>query len=284
MKTNFIKTKYGNFAVKNFSASPSSKKGIIFFSGLGVNSAIYDYFNLANNIKNECANLNIICADMLNCRLSSKSSNQNRNINQISTELNRLCNELQLEKLIIVCHSFSAIYLLNIINNPQSFISNYQINGLVTIDPTNPQFMLENSYIFNEMLSEEIKNKKLVQNGKSPDIRLDDVNPLLPDKLKKDCLSLYRSLSGNDQLIAEITNAKDSINKVVSLTVPNALPTLCFISTLNSNEYTENNPYFNKNKLSMEVKLNGHHYLHWLFPEVISRNITEFSLNLLENN
>lgn len=144
--------------------------------------------------------------------------------------------------------------------------------------------MLKNSYVFNEMLSEEMKNKKLVQNGKSPDIRPDDVNPLLPDKLKKDCLFLYRSLSGNNQLIAEITNAKESVNKIASFTVPDALPTLCFISTLNADEYTENNPYFNKNKLSMEVKLNGHHYLHWLFPEVISRNIIEFSSSLLENN
>lgn len=95
MKINSIKTRYGNFAVKNFSEVPSSsKKGIIFFSGLGVNSAIYDYFNLANSIKNKWTGFNIICADMLNCRLSSKSSNQSRNINQISVELNELCNEL----------------------------------------------------------------------------------------------------------------------------------------------------------------------------------------------
>lgn len=95
MKTNSTKIRYGNFAVKNFSEVPSSsKKGIIFFSGLGVNSAIYDYFNLANSIKNKWTGFNIICADMLNCGLSSKSSNQSRNINQISVELNELCNEL----------------------------------------------------------------------------------------------------------------------------------------------------------------------------------------------
>lgn len=284
MKVSFIKTKYGNFATKSFSKNKSSDTGIIFFSGLGINSAIYDYFNLVNDIKDGFTNSNIdiICVDMLNCGLSSKSLITNRNINQISNELNTLLNKLQLKKLIIVCHSFSSIYFLNIINNTDRLKQDYQINGLITIDPTNPQFMIQNTYIFKEMLSEEIENKQQIKNGKLLKISTDDVNPLLPEDLKNECVNLYSSLLGNDNLISEITNAEESVNKVSSLTVPNSLPTLCFISTLNADEYEESNPYFNKNKLSMEVKLNGHHYLHWLFPETMASLIIEFLLDTVK--
>ncbi|MBZ6009275.1 hypothetical protein KIJ00_08515 [Leuconostoc gelidum subsp. aenigmaticum] len=62
-----------------------------------------------------------------------------------------------------------------------------------------------------------------------------------------------------------------------SIKLPDNIPSLSFISTLNVNDYSNfGNPYFNMSKNSVAVKMNGHHFLHWIHPQLMSSIMINF--------
>lgn len=62
-----------------------------------------------------------------------------------------------------------------------------------------------------------------------------------------------------------------------SVKLPDNIPSLLFISALNVNDYLNfGNPYFNMSKNSVAVKMNGHHFLHRIHPQLMSSIVSGF--------
>ncbi|WP_223823026.1 alpha/beta fold hydrolase [Leuconostoc carnosum] len=279
MFKNKLLTKFGNFHYATNEKVDKNNPTVIFFTGMGINSSYYDYYNLVNYFPE---NINYILVDLLGAGESSVPQAKLRNLYNISEEISALINYLSLKKIYICCHSFSAIYILNCI---RSGLLSTQILGFIGIDPTSADIMMRYENIFDNNLEEALENarrNKAYEIVENPDT---DVNPLLPDHLYQNCLQLYCSLSGSESEISELRQAMDSVKKMQSIKLPDNIPSLSFISTLNINDYLNfGNPYFNMSKNSVEVKLNGHHFLHWIHPQIMSSIIVSFVHSTLMSN
>ncbi|UQS82808.1 hypothetical protein MOO45_03970 [Bombilactobacillus folatiphilus] len=104
-----------------------------------------------------------------------------------------------------------------------------------------------------------------------------DINPLLPADLATRCQKLYTDLSGSTTEIAELKAAPQTLESMKNLQLPDEISALSFISSLNAAGYEQyGNPYFNQNPYSIQIKLNGHHFLHWLHPKLMAQFIANY--------
>lgn len=274
MPTIYKKTDYGDFHVVRNYHFEQKKPTIIFFTSMGINSSYYDYYNLVNSIK---SNINYLLIDLLGAGESSLPNNPTRTIENISQEVSECINSFALDEIYICCHSFTAMYLLNAIS---SRLIKSQILGFIGIDPSSADTMLNSKDVFSQNLDEALNNKKKkeeLQEIKYPDA---DVNPLLSQEMYDKCFSLYCSLSGSNSEISELNMAIANSKKMRGVKLPKDIPSLSFISTLNARDYEKfGNPYFNLNNKSFEIKMNGHHFLHWIHPVLMGKLIYQFTNN-----
>lgn len=262
MLTNMT-TPFGTFAISQ--SNTQNKTGILFFSGLGINSAYYDFYNVVTSLKK--TNINLITIDLLDAGFSSSALVENRSLEQIATEILYVVTHLDLDKVIFCCHSYSAIYLLNLIENTD-ISSNVDILGFIGIDPTSASTMIHYMSDFEAMLDK-------LNGGYS--ISDSDINPNLSSKLFTQCKNLYLKHTNNRNLINEISQASTTITKMKNYKLDEAIPSLSILSTLNSQDYQKyGNPYNNSNPLSKQIILKSHHYIHWQQLDKVCSLIKKF--------
>ena len=69
---------------------------------------------------------------------------------------------------------------------------------------------------------------------------------------------------GNEFQISELLEAKKTVKTMDNIKLSEEIPSMSILSTLNISDYNNfGNPYFNRNKYSLEIVLNSHHYVHW---------------------
>lgn len=269
-----MKTNFGEFYFREHKGARKDYS-VIFLSGLGVNSAYYDFYNLLNELASQTS-FNLISVDLLGSGLSGIPNNANRSLEVISNEINTFVNHLACKKVIFCCHSYSSLYVLNLICHSENFFMNYTIEGFIGIDPTASSVMQHFMDDFDYLLKEATKVKEEKEQGIVFKIDNSDINPLLPDNEFKNCQTLYSRLMGNNYQIAEISGAKKTIEKLAHSSIEN-IPSLSILSSLNYNDYKKyGNPYFNSNPNSIEVVLNSHHYVHWKHLKKVTSIIMMF--------
>lgn len=269
-KTFYKKTTYGTFhCVSNYHFK-QKKPTVIFFTCMGINSAYYDYYNLTNALKND---INYLSIDLLGAG-NSGLPNSIRTLENITKEISECINSFSFNEVYICCHSFTALYLLNALN---SNLIKSKILGFIGIDPSSTKAMLNSKDVFSQNLDEALNNKKKKENFENIQYPDADVNPLLSETMYKDCFALYCSLSGSESEISELNMAINNIKNMSGIALPQDIPSLSFISTLNSKDYANfGNPYFNSNTKSLEITMNGHHFLHWIHPIMMAKIINQF--------
>ncbi|WP_056961534.1 alpha/beta hydrolase [Fructilactobacillus florum] len=262
-----MKTKNGTFNYfinENFDRKNPT---IFFWAAMGINSSYFDYFNLFKYINTE--KINLISVDQLGSGFSGYPNNNKRTLENYSTEMKEFIGCFNLKKIFIVAHSFSGIYSLNILNN-------INVAGFIGIDPTSPKIIKKYENQIQKNLNEALESKN---NNQHMDT---DINPSLPSNIKSEAMVLYKNISGNEFEINELQEAHNTINKMLSSSISDKIPTLTFLSTLNLNSYKKyGNPYFNKNVNSSEIILNGHHFLQWLHPKLMATYIATFIDNIV---
>lgn len=237
---------------------------IICFPAMGINNAYFDNYYLYESLNDY--DFNIISVDMLGQGYSSNPLNTDRNLENISQEIKEVINNISADNRILLFHSFTSMYLLNVIDD-------VDLAGAIFIDPTIPSVIFNNPDDINQMIND----------AKNPEEVEADVNPLLPENLKNKASELYNMKSGDDFEINELENATDTSEKLLNSTIDDKMPVLNILSTLNIELYKKNgNPYFNKNRNSIEMVLNGHHFIQWQHPEYIASAINMFITRIIK--
>ena len=254
-----MKTNLGEFYYSEYGEGEDYV--IVFLSGMGINSAYYDFYNLVRMLPKK--KVKLITLDLLGEGLSGYPKREKRNLETISSEINTFVNNISCKKVLFCCHSFSALYILYLLNNRKEFLMNYEIVGFIGIDPTGPSVMKHFMNEFDCLLEEALDVQQKKKQGLTFEIGDDDINPLLPPNEFQKCKVIYSNLMGNKWQIATISKAKQTIMKLLDESVID-IPTLCILSSLNSEDYKKyGNQYFNNNRMSMEITLNSHQYVHW---------------------
>ncbi|MDF7665235.1 alpha/beta hydrolase [Bifidobacterium sp. ESL0745] len=269
-ESHYLDTPYGDFhyCICN---THEAQRTMVAFTCMGINSAEYDFYGLANAIS---PTTRLILVDLLGSGKSGQPKNAERNLENIRAEIAGFLNGLHLDRYYLCTHSFTAIYLLKCLSVPSIRSS---VTGFIAIDPSIPAMMCSHTDDFTSNLEEAEANRKRHASGMAIAMPDADINPLLPDTARKDCFELYCNLSGNPSEISELHEATATAEKTQNLKLDDDIPSLSFLSTLNLPHFLEfGNPYFNSNQKSAEVVLQGHHFLHWLHPDMMGRIINGF--------
>lgn len=269
-ESHHLDTPYGDFhySVCN---THEAQRTMLAFTCMGINSAEYDFYGLANAVS---TTTRLILVDLLGSGKSGQPKNAERSLENIQAEITGFLNDLNLDKYYLCAHSFTAIYLLKCLSAPSI---KSLIEGFVAIDPSIPAMMYSHTDDFESNLEEAEANRKRHASGTAIEMPDADINPLLPETAKKECFELYCDLSGNPSEISELHEATATAEKTKNLKLDDGIPSLSFLSTLNLPHFLEfGNPYFNANQKSAEVVLQGHHFLHWLHPDMMGRIINDF--------
>ncbi len=271
MNKNYVKTSRGVFTCFSSEEIKQNKPTLVFFAAMGINSAYLDFYNLFTFLDE--SKYNLISVDMLGSGFSSDPVYHQRTLENYSKEVSELLAKVGGSKLFIVSHSFSAVYLLNILHQKQK---DFQVSGLIGIDPTAPKIMLHDTDQLNISLNEAKQSQKSNQGMDT------DINPWLTDPLVKKAKKIYQKKSGNFFEIDELKEAVRTLKKTQDMKIGTELPTLSILSALNYPDYIKwGNPYFNENNASIQLVLNGHHFLQWLHPQLIAGFISFFVDNLI---
>ncbi|RYL94972.1 alpha/beta hydrolase [Sporolactobacillus sp. THM7-4] len=273
MKKIYLKTSKGTFTCFSTEQISKSNPTIVFFPAMGINSAYLDFYNVFNFLDEK--KFNLLSVDMLGSGFSADPVYRPRTLENYSEEISKLLAQVPGSKLFIVSHSFSAIYLLNVISQKPT---TFKISGFIGIDPTSSEIMIHHQNDLENNLAEAKKNRE-------SNIEMDaDINPGLPDSLISQAQDLYRRKSGNPFEINELEESIKTIKKTEKMKINSNLPTLSILSSLNYPNYVKwGNPYFNQNNSSFQVVLNGHHFLQWLHPQLIANLISVFNCSLINS-
>lgn len=260
IKKVIVNTKYGDFITYQ---SIKNKKypTILFLSAMGINSSFFDYYYIYKYLEKE--NVNIISTDILGCGISFCPYKKERTLENISNELKSFIYTIDFSDFYLMAHSFTSMYVMNIYNQTS-------VSGLIFIDPTIPESIIYNKNSIKQSINEAYNNKK---NYDGMDA---DVNPKLPNNLKRIAEKFYKNYSGNECEISELKESLNTSEKMLNKRI-SGIKTLSFLSTMNYQIYRKmGNPYFNDNKSSVTMVLNGHHFLQWIYPKFISQQIYYF--------
>ena len=259
---NSLQTEFGTFNFYQYIESSKENLTLIFLSGIGINSSYYDFFNVIEELKSKTT-LNLVTLDILGSGLSDKPINKARTLDNITTEINCFLNTLDCRNIVFVCHSFSAVYILNLINS-RSYRKKYNVKGFIGIDPTSSHMMLHYASDFDYSLDEVLRIKEKRKEKDYFEIDKTDINPHLEKNLFDECKNCYSNLVGNEFQISELLEAKKTVKTMDNIKLSEEIPSMSILSTLNISDYNNfGNPYFNRNKFSLEIVLNSHHYVHW---------------------
>lgn len=267
-------TFYGTFAYEEYNTLKSNAPTLVFLTSLGPNNSYYDYYDLFEQLKS-ANQYNLISLDLLGRGFSSDSKEKSRSIENISKEILAFIDALDYNNIIFCCHSFSALYILNIVEN-KNIPTPDKIKAFIGIDPTSADIM----EVYKNELVELAKEAK---EGLGQTISVDerDINPLLSPNKKIECKEMYAKLISSGSSLLETEEASNSIHEMKGVRLT-TLPSLSILSSLNLNDYKKfGNPYFNSNSNSMECVINSHHYIHWTQPTYVCGLIKLFTKNVM---
>lgn len=276
MRREVVLTETGKFSILQSNTLDNDKDTIIFFPCMGINCAEYDYDGVIDYLEHK-GKYNLIAVDLLGFGYSGVPIKKERTCENISREIVSLLNKLNLQKYYLCCHSFSAIYILNCICEN---ILPVGMKGFIGIDPTAPTIM---SNYLDELHSNYLEAKATAENRLNGQTRIyprEYLNPLLSEEKKDAAVALYTDIEGNEFELSELKNAIETVEFAKELKMGPNTPTLNILSTMNYPAYQKyGNPYDTDHSKSMSLKLNGHHFLHWLFPNIIGDIIDIFCKN-----
>ncbi len=268
MQRKNVDTKYGRFSCYVSDVIEKGRATILFITCQGVSCAYHDFYHLINNIE-DC---NVVTIDLLGQGYSDSPIQKNRDLNTITDEMAEIINYYSDDNTYICVHSYSAIYVQNCIIEGK-----IKVKGMVGIDPTTSSIMLK--YIeeldCNLKEVENIHHQK--ENGELPEQLEATFDENLPKELQMEAIECYRNNSGSIEEMSELRNARETLIRTQGQEMPSTIPTLSILSSMNYPDYCEmGNPYFNEHKNSIQMVLNGHHFIHWIHPERIADEIKSF--------
>ena len=271
MTTTFdIETTSGRFSCFAKSSRTSGLPIVLIISAMGFSSTRFDFYNVL-----DCLDPNKyvgICVDLLGSGFSGAPISSGRSLDNISSEIANLIQQLNSHPLFLMAHSLSAIYMMKLLSNrerPQD------VAGFIGIDPTAPKTITH----FLDEFRRNLEEVRQLEKNKSVGRLLPDpeINPLLSLEASTACRDLYESLPGAQYIEDELRQAPQTVADSLGLVLPDEIPSLSILSTQNYADYAAyGNPYFNANRHSAQTVLNGHHFLQWIHPQTIAMLIGGF--------
>ncbi len=253
---------------------------IVLLSGLGTAAPALDFDPLINEMSK---NNKVVVVEPFGYGWSDITKKE-RTVENIVEEIRVALKKSNIQgPYILMPHSISGIYSMYFANTYPE-----EVKGIIGIDPTLPQAL--------DYFGEDVPTMPKYLRYLAPTgiarlalyINPEGFLPIADDgTYPEKNLKMTKAISAwkgyNKNVVAEVNEIKDNIDKTVDMKFPSNIPVLFF--TTKEEKVTEdgkNNVSFYKTQLtnnpdSKVVVLQGHHYLHWTRYKEMTKEINEFT-------
>lgn len=256
------------------------KHTMVLLSGLGTAAPALDFEPLINEL---AINNKVVVVEPFGYGWSSLT-NKERTVENIVEELRTALHQASIEgPYILMPHSISGIYSMYYANKYPE-----EVKAVIGIDPTLPQAL----QYFGESAPTMPQYMGYISlTGVSRLATYINPKNYLPiaeeGTYSEDNLTMTRAISAwkgyNKNVIDEINEIKNNVDKTAPLKFPRALPVLFFTTKedrVNQDGKSKTAFYqtqLTKSSASKIIALEGQHYLHWTRSKEISQQVQEFT-------
>lgn len=253
---------------------------MVLLSGLGTAAPALDFEPLINEL---AINNKVVVVELFGYGWSSLT-NKERTVENIVEELRTALHQASIEvPYILMPHSISGIYSMYYANKYPE-----EVKAVIGIDPTLPQAL----QYFGESAPTMPQYMGYISlTGVSRLATYINPKNYLPiaeeGTYSEDNLTMTRAISAwkgyNKNVIDEINEIKNNVDKTAPLKFPRALPVLFFTTKedrVNQDGKSKTAFYqtqLTKSSASKIIALEGHHYLHWTRSKEMSQQVQEFT-------
>jgi pimeloyl-ACP methyl ester carboxylesterase len=249
----YYRSTHGKIAYR-YENSNKNRPLIVFLSGLGGDSTYLEFKNFGAQISSDFPKLYV---DILGNGYSSDTE-YDRTVENISDELHQLLNTIDNDRIIFLCHSFSAVYAWN-----YSFRYQNEVAGLILIEPTT----LESEWLY----SNDPTYLKAAEEFKSlPESAFKD--PEWTPEYEKQILDHSKPYVEGTSLFDEVARSDDNLKTSKDIHLPN-LPVLIIALPYREAEYIRST--YNTEKMSFKA-FDGNHFLHLVHRDRVAKSINDW--------
>lgn len=260
-KQQYFETTHGKLSFY-LEKQPESDTLMVFLPGFSGNECYYGFKNLAQLLSKPAEKLYV---DMLGRGRSQDTSAPRTNAN-ITLELHELITAYHKEKLVLIAHSFSGVYV-------KAYLDRYPdtVAAVILFEPSTiigEQLMIENpAYIEVTAYLSSLSYDELMVEFADPD---------WTDTEKESIARYARVLTEGSSFEDEAAHIAANAEAAAALIMPENVNVLLFCQPFRQQEY-QSSEY--KNGHTKVVTLTGNHYLHLRQKTAAANSINAFLMN-----